>query len=218
MKLTRSCRTALVLLCLVGMVVVARGKRHGARTSGEFDYYMLSLSWAPNYCAAHPDDNSAECRVGQHSSFVLHGLWPQSNAGTSPVDCGGVSPASSALVREMANYYPSRGLVQHEWQSHGSCTRLSAADYFAAVKQALHAIQVPEAYRSLSRDQTPSVSEIEKAFAATNNAPTGAFRISCHDGELVNVEACLSKDLVLQSCTASARECPASRVLMRGVR
>lgn len=218
MKLTRALPAAVLLLGVCGMVVSVAAKRRGAKTSGEFDYYMLSLSWAPNYCAEHPDDNSAECRVDQHSSFVLHGLWPQSNAGISPVDCGGVSPASSTLVREMANYYPSRGLVQHEWQTHGSCTGLSAGDYFAAVKRALHAIQIPEAYRTLSRDQTLSVSEVEKAFAVANSAPRDAFRISCHEGDLVNVEACLSKNLVLQSCSARARECPANRVLMRGVR
>lgn len=218
MKRTRVLPSFLVLLVLCGMVVALAAKRHGAKTPGEFDYYILSLSWAPNYCAGHPDDNSTECRRGQHSSFVLHGLWPQSNAGTSPVDCGGVSPASSALVLEMANYYPSRGLVQYEWQTHGSCSGLSAADYFSAVKRALHAIRIPDAYRNLSRDQTLSVSEMEKAFAATNNARADAFRISCHEGELVNVEACLTKDLALQSCTASARECPANRVLMRGIR
>jgi ribonuclease T2 len=214
----RALPVAAALLCLCGMVVVAAGKRHAGTTAGGFDYYMLSLSWAPNYCAGHPNDKSAECRVGERTSFVLHGLWPQANAGSPPVNCGGASPVSSALVREMSNYYPSRGLVQHEWQTHGSCTGLSAAEYFAVVKQAFRAIKIPEGYRSLSHDQTLSVSQVEKAFAAANNAPASAFRVSCHDGELVNVEACLTKDLAFQVCTASARECPASQVAMRAVR
>jgi ribonuclease T2 len=212
----RALPAAAILLCMTMMV--AAGKRHRDTTQGGFDYYLLALSWAPNYCAGHPNDNSAECRVGEHTGFVLHGLWPQANAGSPPVNCGGVSPVSSALVREMANYYPSRGLVQHEWETHGSCTGLSAGDYFAAVKQADRAIKIPDAYRSLSRDQNFSLSEIEKAFAAANNAPAGAFRLSCHDGELVNVEACLTKDLAFQACTAGTRECPARQVLMRATR
>ena len=217
-SMKRSLSTAVFLLFLFGMLVAAAGKRHGGKTQGGFDYYVLALSWAPNYCAGHPNDSSAECRAGERAGFLLHGLWPQANTGSSPVNCGGVSPASSALVREMANYYPSRGLVQHEWETHGSCTGLSAADYFAAVKQADHAIKIPEVYRNLSHDQNPSVSEIETAFAAVNHAPSTAFRVSCHDGELVNVEACLTKDLAFQVCTASARECPAGQVLMRAVR
>jgi ribonuclease T2 len=209
---------AAVLLCVFGMAVVAAGKRHGGKTQGGFDYYMLALSWAPNYCAGHPTDKSAECRTGEHTGFLLHGLWPQANAGSTPVNCGGVSPVSSDLVREMSNYYPSRGLVQHEWQTHGSCSGLSATDYFSAVKQSLSAVKVPDAYRNLNQDRNLSVREIEQAFAGANGAPAGAFRISCHDGELVNLEACLTKDMAFQACTASARECPASQVLMRAVR
>src|SRR5215469_3499530 len=97
----RALPAAAILLCVCGTIMVAAGKRHGEKTQGGFDYYMLALSWAPNYCAGHPTDNSAECRVGEHTGFVLHGLWPQANAGSPPVNCGGMSPVSSALVREM---------------------------------------------------------------------------------------------------------------------
>jgi ribonuclease T2 len=219
-KMKRLLRSTVAILTVFVMVVVASAKRHGGRgtTQGGFDYYMLALSWAPNYCAGHPTDKSAECRTGERTSFILHGLWPQANAGQSPVNCAGASPVSSALVREMDALYPNRGMVQHEWTNHGSCSGLSAADYFAAVKQAVRVVKVPPAYGNLSQNRTLSVRDIEQAFAAANNAPAGAFRISCHEGELVNVEACLTKDLGFQACTASARECPANQVLMRAVR
>lgn len=214
----RALFAAAVLLCILATVAVSAGKRHGTKTQGGFDYYMLALAWAPNYCAGHPTDKSAECRTGEHAGFLLHGLWPQAETGSTPVNCGGASPVSSDLVREMSNYYPSRGLVQHEWQTHGSCSGLSAADYFGAVKQSLRAVKVPDAYHNLNQDRNLSAHEIEQAFADANGASAGAFRISCHDGELVNVEACLTKDLAFQACTASARECPASQVLMRAER
>ena len=60
-------------------------KAAATQTQGSFDYYLLSLSWAPNYCAEHPGDNSSECRAGNHKGFVLHGLWPQSNEGPPPM-------------------------------------------------------------------------------------------------------------------------------------
>jgi ribonuclease T2 len=209
---------ALILVCVCGIVAVSALNRHGVRAPGGFDYYMLSLSWAPNYCAGHPNDRSTECRPGQHANFVLHGLWPQANAGSPPVNCSPASPVSSVIVRHMLKYFPSRGMIQHEWEAHGACTGLSAADYFSQVEQAIDAIKIPDAYRNLNRDQNFGVSDVEKAFAAANNAPPGAFRISCHNGELVNLEACLTKDLGYQSCTGSARECPVSQVLLRTVR
>jgi ribonuclease T2 len=214
----RTLLPAMILVCVCGTVVVSASKRHGVRAPGGFDYYMLSLSWAPNYCAGHPNDRSTECRAGQRANFVLHGLWPQANVGDPPVNCGPASPVSSAIVRHMLKYFPSRGMIQREWEVHGDCTGLSAADYFSQVEQAIDAIKIPEAYRNLDRDQNFRVSDVEKAFAGANNAPPGAFRVSCHNGELVNLEACLTKDLEYQSCTASARECPVSQVLLRTVR
>lgn len=209
---------AVMLACLAAVCVSAQKGQGTEGSKGQFDYYLLSLSWAPNYCAGHPGDHSAECRASQHANFVLHGLWPQANSGNSPVNCGKVSPVSSAMARHMLEYFPSRGLIQHEWSAHGSCSGLSAADYFAKVEQAIDAIKIPDQYRDLDHRQNLSVKDLEKAFASANNAPPGAFRVSCHNGALVNLEACLSKDLKYLDCTASVRECPAAQVLMRPVK
>ena len=35
-----------------------------------FDYYLLNLSWSPEFCYSHP--SAAECAA--HPTFVLHGL------------------------------------------------------------------------------------------------------------------------------------------------
>src|SRR5271168_3146820 len=48
-----------------------------------FDYYLLNLSWSPEFCATHP--TATEC--AQHPAFVLHGLWPQNTAGPFPQHC-----------------------------------------------------------------------------------------------------------------------------------
>jgi ribonuclease T2 len=211
-------RTMLPMLaCLCVAICLNAAKHSPAKASGQFDYFLLSLSWAPNYCAGHPGDHSIECRAGKHANFVLHGLWPQSNTGQSPTNCGSASPVSSATVRHMLQYFPSASLVQHEWSTHGTCSGLTAAQYFAKVEQAYTAVKIPDQFRSLDHSQKIDVKEIEQGFASANGAPAGAFRISCHAAELVNVEVCLSKDLQYQACTASARECPSAQVLMRPV-
>jgi ribonuclease T2 len=182
---------------------------------GKFDYYLLSLSWAPNYCAGHPSDHSSECKIGGHTAFVLHGLWPQASSGPPPMSCSNASPVATATVDHMLQFMPSRGLIQHEWQKHGTCSGLSAQDYFARAEQAFTYVRVPQQYGSLDHEQQFNVPEVEKSFADANSAPLQAFRVSCHAGELVSLEVCLDKNLHYQSCTQSVRECPVNRIEMR---
>jgi len=176
---------------------------------------LLSLSWAPNYCAGHPGDHSAECRIGGHNAFVLHGLWPQASSGPPPMSCSNASPVAAATVDHMMNFMPSRSLIQHEWQKHGTCTGLSARDYFGQAEQAFTHVQVPAEYRILDHEQQFNVSDLEKHFAEANHAPPEAFRVSCHSGDLVSIQVCVDKNLQYRSCTQSVHECPVNQVDMR---
>ncbi|HEX4489123.1 MAG TPA: hypothetical protein VH088_22810 [Terriglobales bacterium] len=204
---------AAMLIC-IGLVAAAYARKHrhhdSASSGGEFNYYLLALSWAPNYCASHPSDHSRECT--SQAAFVLHGLWPQSENGAPPMDCREGNAPSSATVDHMLQFMPSRGLIQHEWAKHGTCSGLSADAYFQTVEHAFTGVRVPEAYRALSHEAQVKVSDLEQSFAAENHAPKDAFRTSCHDGALVGIEACLDKDLKYRGCTRSARECPSEEV------
>lgn len=202
----------LIALCFT-TTAVARKHAKGTQKNATFDYYLLSLSWAPTYCESHPNDNSSECRTGNHTGFVLHGLWPSSNTvPMQPESCGNASPVASGIVRHMREYFPSNGLIQHEWQKHGTCSGLSAQEYFANAEKAYKGVKVPDKYANMGQQLQLSVHDLERDFAASNNAPEGAFRVSCHAGELVALEACLDKDLKYQTCPRTARECPADQV------
>lgn len=207
----------LAVLMLTAAALPLRRRKPGeqSKSSTVFDYYVLSLSWAPSFCASHPDNRSAECKTGNHTTFVLHGLWPESDRGASPMECAPARPVARETVDRMMRFFPARGLVQHEWEKHGTCSGLSAADYFNQVERAFTAVKVPDQYSSLNHDQQFAIRQVEESFAAANHAPGGSFRISCHDGEMVSIEACLSKDLKYQACTANVRECPSSQVLVR---
>jgi ribonuclease T2 len=210
---------AAFLACFWPLSALAFAAQEEAPRPGQFDYYVLALSWAPNYCAGHPKDRSSECRPGQNAGFVLHGLWPQASKGRPPVQCGPARPVPHAVVRHMLQYFPSKGLIQHEWRQHGVCSGLSPAEYFTKVEQAFTALQVPEQYRSLEHNQNFSTRVVERSFEDANHAPPESFRISCRSGgALVNVTACLSKDLVYQACTASVHECRSPQVTMNSVK
>jgi ribonuclease T2 len=192
------------------------GQQNAAGTPGQFDFYLLNLSWAPEFCATHPNNqSSSECDPSRHYGFVVHGLWPQYNSGNYPKECAPAQPVSQQIVQHMLMYIPARGLIQHEWAEHGTCSGLSQEDYFAQVEQAFKKIQVPVIYQHPSQSLNVSLSDMEQKFADANQAPKGAFRVSCSNGEFVALEACFSRDLQLQDCGSAARECSAPQVLVR---
>jgi len=204
-----------VIIVTLSLAAPVAGRKHQSHGSpATFDYYLLSLSWAPTYCAEHPTDKSSECTTGNHTAFVLHGLWPSTNQGKQPMSCGPASPVPARVVQHMLQYFPTKGLIQHEWAKHGTCSSFSSADYFGQVEKAFKSVHVPERYRTLTQKQQLKVSDIEQDFAQANSAPAGAFRVSCHAGALVGLDACLDKDLKFQACAKSATECPSSQVTL----
>ena len=122
---------------------------------------------------------------------------------------------ASATVDHMLNFMPSRGLIQHEWEKHGTCSGVSAQNYFGQAEQAFTHVRVPQQYSSLNHEQQFNVADVEKSFAEANHAPLQAFRVSCHAGELVSLEVCVDKNLQYRSCTESVRECPVNQVDMK---
>jgi ribonuclease T2 len=183
---------------------------------GNFDYYLLSLSWAPEFCATHTNaESSSECDPARHNGFVVHGLWPQNEDGTYPQNCAPARPVAQDTVRRLLAIMPSRGLIQHEWTEHGTCSGLEAEAYFGQLERAYTQLQIPADYRAPSGTQRISPSDIEQKFANANRAPADAFRISCHDADLVGVEVCLTKDLKYRACGTGVHECRSRTVNLR---
>ena len=174
-----------------------------------FDYYMLSLSWAPDFCAL-PGGNKdpKECSPGRRLGFVVHGLWQQMEQGRAKDDCGS-SPVAESLVGVMLRYIPTESLIQHEWKTHGSCSGLSSQDYFALVRKARDGVKIPASLTSISAEESQDAAQIESQFAAANPTyPKDAFRATCYrEGTLQEVRICFDKDLKARACTNSAGGC-----------
>lgn len=182
------------------------------------DYYLLALSWAPQFCADHAGNAaSSECDPGRHFGFVVHGLWPQNNDGSYPQNCAPARPVAETTVRRMLAIMPARSLIQHEWAEHGTCSGLSPQEYFVDIEKAFAAVQIPPEYRAPAQTISASPSEIEQKFAAANQAPTGAFRVSCNHADLVELNVCLGKDLRYRECGSNVRECRTRQVTVRPV-
>src|SRR5579859_7556220 len=67
-----------------------QASRQTAPSGASFDFYLLNLSWSPEFCHGHP--TAIECAA--HATFVLHGLWPQNTDGTYPENCSNANGPS----------------------------------------------------------------------------------------------------------------------------
>ena len=89
----------------------SRRGRATAAAPGTFDFYLLNLSWSPEFCTTHR--GSQEC--GHGLGFVVHGLWPQDVSGNCPENCSNApGPAESQkLHRHHPHGEPGRTRMAH---------------------------------------------------------------------------------------------------------
>ena len=208
----------MVVIAAVAAMPLSAAKKKAAPPA--FTYYLLSLSWAPDFCA-QPGKGSDpnECGVGKKVGFVVHGLWPQGDNGPGPENCPPASSVPSAIVQTMLTYIPTESLIQHEWKTHGTCSGMSVTDYFAAVRKVRDSVTIPAEFKVPAQTQKLSPKAIEAAFAAANPSfPKTAFRTSCTGGALQEARLCFSKDLSPRACTPSAGECSAPTMKVLPVR
>ena len=175
---------------------------------GRFDYYVLSLSWTPGFCATEGDGKGrAECRRGAATGFSVHGLWPQYDRGY-PSDCEGSGRLDRAALAETDGVYPDERLARYEWRKHGTCSGLSPSAYFAAAKGARDMVVIPGRFANPRADQTLAPVEVERAFTDANpRLRPGMLAAICQRGTLEEVRVCLTRDLRgFQACPEVVRE------------
>jgi len=198
---------ALALLLVAGFCMVSRPA--AAQRAADFDFYVLALSWSPTFCALTGNDRGdAQCSSSRPRAFVLHGLWPQYERGY-PRSCGGTSPprVPDGTIARMLDIMPSRGLVIHEWRTHGTCSGLDPQSYFDTARRAFSQITIPEALRTAKAAGSASPDDIEQAFLKVNPAPSReGIAVTCARGRLEEVRICLSRTLQPRRCAEVDRQ------------
>jgi ribonuclease T2 len=190
---------AVVLLLALGFVGAAQAQRYErGGAPGEFDFYVLALSWSPGFCELDGgrERNREQCGEGANLRFVVHGLWPQNERGY-PSDCGPAGRNASRIAMEQAQgLFPSEGLARHQWRKHGTCSGSSPSDYFADTRRAREKIVVPPQLATGDRDQNWTAIDLERAFIAANpGLRTDMMSVACRRGVLQEVRICFTKDL-----------------------
>ena len=149
----------------------AQDRRQNA--PGEFDFYVLSLSWSPSFCEEAAERGNggrsqAQCG-GRPFSFVVHGLWPQYERGF-PEYCQRPSPRLDRnIMTSMLDLMPAPGLIYNEWDKHGTCSGPRRAGLFRDHPQGARGGEDPARnICELSEPKTVAPAEIEDAFIKAN--------------------------------------------------
>ncbi len=187
---------------------------------GQFDFYVLSLSWSPSFCAAAAERGrrraaNAQCGVRSYS-FVVHGLWPQYEKGF-PEYCQLPAPRlDRSIVASILDLMPAPHLIFNEWDRHGTCSGQTPRAYFETVRKARAAVNIPPDYNDVQEPLSVTPRDVEDAFIKANpGLSPRAIAIGCAGKRLAEVRLCLSKDLQFRDCPGIAkRSCRLDQIVM----
>ena len=215
---------AIAFTLAIVLVSVALAQDRREAEAGQFDFYVLALSWSPSYCESArtraPNRSPDQQCSGRPFAFVVHGLWPQYERGF-PSYCQVPAPRlNHAIVERMLDLMPSPRLIFHEWDRHGTCAGLSPQAYFENVRRARAAVKIPPDYLALDAPASVTPGEVVDAFTKANPALSRqAISVTCDGKRLTEVWLCLAKDFSFRACPEITRHaCRRDRIAMPALR
>ncbi|MCZ8150955.1 MAG: ribonuclease T2 [Rhodobacteraceae bacterium] len=208
-----------IFAALLALALAGTARAEGER-AGDFDYYVMALSWSASWCALEGDArDDPQCDAGRGVDFVLHGLWPQYEDGW-PSFCRTVErDPPRSLTAMQADLFGGAGAAFYQWKKHGRCSGLPAAGFYDLARQAKARVAVPEVFRGLGRNLRLEADVVEEAFLEANPAldPAGVV-VTCRQGLVQEVRICLTKDLDLRPCGGDVGRVCRGVVAMEAVR
>ncbi len=150
LSIHRSAALAAFIFVFSLTVTTAPAQDRRQNQPGQFDFYVLALSWSPSFCEAAEERSPGRAPAEQCGerpySFVVHGLWPQYEKGF-PEYCQQPPPrVDRAAVSSMLDLMPSPRLIFNEWRKHGTCAGFSVGRYFEEIRKARAVVKIPDEY------------------------------------------------------------------------
>lgn len=192
-----------------------------AARAGEFDYYVMALSWSAGWCKQVGDARrDPQCERGRGLTFVLHGLWPQYEKGWPDYCRTSERDPSRAETAAMADVMGGSGYAFYQWKKHGRCSGLSASAYFEKARLAYHQITIPPVFKDLKKRLELPAEVVEAAFLEANpGLQRDQVTVTCKGGMIQEVRICLTKDLEPRRCGQDTiRDCRMKDAVLEPVR
>jgi ribonuclease T2 len=206
----------LAILLLTARAAFAEDER-----AGEFDYYVLALSWSPTWCALEGDArNAPQCDPKADAGWVLHGLWPQYEDGWPSYCAASARNPSRGETAAQADLFGSSGNAWHQWNKHGRCSGLESADYYRLARLAYDQIVRPEIFTKLRDPVRLPASVVEEAFLEANpDLSASEITITCRSDRIQEARICLTRDLESRTCGADViQDCTLGDALLEPIR
>lgn len=210
-----------ILAILLAATLFTPAAHADGTRAGDFDYYVLSLSWSPTWCAIEGDARGADqCDARHDYGWILHGLWPQFEADYPSYCNTSARSPSRGETNAMVDVMASGGLAWHQWKKHGRCSGLTSQEYFAAARAAYNAVVRPPVLRKLDHTVRLPAQVIEEAFLQSNPAwSADMITITCKQGRIQEARLCLTKGMEPRTCGADVvRDCAMADALFDPIR
>jgi len=210
---------AALLAAACALPALARDDRPGL-----FDYYVLSLSWSPEYCAGRGGNDPVQCATGRQLGFVLHGLWPQFERGY-PASCGRAK-LPAGVRDQYESLYPSPKLIGHEWNKHGTCSGLAPEAYLALSAKLKQGLKIPASFQRPQQPVRVTPGQFEAEFHRANPglAKDSVLPVCGAGGRFLReARVCYAKDGTSRSCSREAiaysqKSCGQASFLLKNVK
>lgn len=206
---------------MAAMLLLAPPAHADGERAGDFDYYVMSLSWSANWCALTGDARGdPQCDAGRGLTWTLHGLWPQYEDGYPSYCRTTARDPSRGETAAMADIMGGPGLAFYEWKKHGRCAGISANDYYTKARNAYQAVTIPPVFAKITKDLKVPADVIEGAFLESNpQFSADQITVTCSDGMIQELRVCLTTDLNPRRCGSDViKDCTLKDALLDAVR
>lgn len=210
-----------IIAAIAGICLFAGAAWADGEAAGDFDYYVMALSWSPNWCALEGDSRQdPQCESGTGTTFVLHGLWPQYEQGW-PSYCRTVErDPTRGETAAMADVFGGAGSAFYQWKKHGRCSGLSSQAYYKLARRAFETVRISDVFPKINKDLKVPANVIEGAFLETNpGLRADQITVTCTSGMIQEVRLCLTKDMQPRRCGSDTiRDCSLKDATIKAVR
>ncbi|MBV7408278.1 ribonuclease T2 [Maritimibacter sp. DP1N21-5] len=208
-----------LIIPLLAAALCAGVARAEGERAGDFDYYILAMSWSPNWCKLTGEARDSE-QCDKRLGWVVHGLWPQYEDGWPSYCLTGERAPSRQMTAAQSDVFGAGGAAWYQWKKHGVCAGLPATEYYALAREAFGRVNQPEVLEKIDRTFSVPASLIEEAFLKANPKWTpDMLTVSCTDGHIQEARLCLTRDLEPRDCAAdTVRDCTLTKALIEPIR
>lgn len=173
-----------------------------------FDFYVLSMSWQPEFCYKHRHDGFSGCEKPLdifRINLTIHGMWPQFQDGSWPSSCSNEKFDPEVVydigeqrfekfwpnVKSSKNSRDHMSFWEHEWVKHGTCSGLTQKEYFETTLN--HFLDTPSLVHE-NYGGSVMKSDLEYSYKAQLGDGKGDVILVCSAGRFLSeVRVCIAK-------------------------